>query len=418
MSLADTGMTAISHIGDTLKMNAAKLAAASYGDATSKSLSQYSTELQLRPTFALESELLNLDDMGKLIQTGLANYAGFYIIALSIDNTINGVRIGRAVGKYNPSRDATGEAINILGQTAIHVSTASYKPAVVSGKPTLSTLGFKTGLPAKVPDLPKKYLEHQAKQLARENSAYTILNPNAEIEDQIVDAQLGSGVNQSSTNMTDEINKLANLAVGRILTVEVARDEAKATINMLLKPEMKSIRSNLLVEIAGITKKPMSMRERWTAFWDRETINSSWDYLTCRDLAEAHRRNLVEDQTGYYEKTHKRNVNNKIATLLTGTFSVGTVANTWIISEATALRIQATIGAKFNNKRARDKFMAESGCMTLIVYNQDYQRIMIYNHGLDDISEISMGYLEKKQKSENFDFDIFKMLSQGSAPII
>ena len=104
--------------------------------------------------------------------------------------------------------------------------------------------------------------------------------------------------------------------------------------------------------------------------------------------------------------------------MLTGEFSVGTVANTWMISDATRTRIQATIGAKLDNKRARDKFFEESGIMTLIVYNQDYQRIFIYNHGIDDVSEISMNYLEKKAKSDSFDMDVFKMLSQGSAPII
>ena len=83
-------------------------------------------------------------------------------------------------------------------------------------------------------------------------------------------------------------------------------------------------------------------------------------------MVEAHRRNLVEDTTGYYEKTHNRNVNNKTAAMLTGEFSVGTVANTWIISDATRTRIQATIGAKLDNKRARDKSFEESGIMTLI----------------------------------------------------
>lgn len=409
MSLADTGVGAIAAIGNTLKVNAARMATSSYRDATAKSLSQYSQELQLRPTFAIEKELINDEKMDKLISTGLSNYAGFYVVALSIDNTINGVTVGRAVGKYSPNRDAVGEAINLMGNSVVQVSTASYKPQASQGL-TLSTLGYKTGLPIVVPDLPERYLAQKG-QLSREDLSDFI---------DVVGAANEEGANDrtGSTNLNKEINELRNLAVGKILEVAVSRDGVEAKINMLLKPELKSIPSRLMVEIAGITKKPMSMRDRWNAFWSRETIYSSWDYLTCRDLAEAHRRNLVEDTTGYYEKTHKRNVNNKTAALLTGEFSVGTVANTWIISEATAQRIQATIGAKLNNKRLRDKFMAESGCMTLIVYNQDYQRVFIYNHGLDDVSEISMNYLEKKEKSDKFDIEIFSMLKSGTAPIL
>ena len=56
--------------------------------------------------------------------------------------------------------------------------------------------------------------------------------------------------------------------------------------------------------------------------------------------------------------------------------------------------------------------------MTLIVYNPDYQRVFIYNHGLEEVSEISMNYLEKKVNDKNFDMDVFKLLSQGSAPIL
>lgn len=417
MNLVDSGMSAVAHIGNTLKANAAKMATSNYRDMASQSLSQYSTELQLRPTFAIESELLNVPEMGTLIQTGLSNYAGYYIIALSVDNTINGVSVGKSVGKYSPTRDATGEAVDLMGQTIVRVSTSSYKPALPTNNPTLSLLG-RSGLPSIIPDLPAKYLKFKEEQ----NPEFSKEDFDSFLKENLINGQYANGNDMentlSVTNTIDDINKLANLGVGRILTVNIAHNDAKAQINMLLKPDLKSIKSGLLVEIAGITKKPMTMRERWTAFWDRETIHSAYDWLTCRDLAEAHRRNLVEDTSGYYEKTHRRNVNNKIASLLTGNFSVGTVANTWIVSEQTALRIQAAIGAKFNNKKARDKFMAESGCMTLIVFNPDYQRIFIYNHGIDDVSEISMNYLEKKQKSESFDFDVFKMLAQGSAPII
>lgn len=432
MSFSDTGMAAVAAITNQLKVNAAKMATSSYTDMRSSSLSQYSAELQLRPTFALETELIHDPEMGKLIQTANSNYASFYIIALSIDNTISGVRMGRAVGKYNPARDATGEAIQILGDTAIRVSTASYNPMVSnesashsffkSTQPAIDLLSYDSTMKTEFPDLPAAYLDTKPKYLSRESIFYRP-NPDNDFEDEMNNNLKD---NTSTTKLSEgtagkfqeDLHAMKNLAVGRILTVDVQRDQCKATVNVLLKPELKSLRSKTLVEISGITKKAHSMSERWNAFWNREQIHSAWDYLTCRDLAEAHRRNLVEDTTEYYEKTHRRNVNNKIAALLTGDFSVGTVANTWIISEQTALNIQATIGAKFNNKRLRDKFMQETACMTLIVYNQDYQRITIYNHGLDDISEISMSYLEKKQKSDNFDFDVFKMLAQGSAPII
>lgn len=421
MNLVNSGLSAISAIGGVMKANAAKMASANYRDATAKSLSQYSTELLLRPTFAIEKELLNDSQMSTLVRTGMANYAGFYVVALSIDNTVDGVSVGKTVGKYSPTRDAKGEAFNLLGQTIATVATASYKPSVIDDIPTLSVLGFKSGMPTDIPDLPKSYREKievstENKMSEADKKLFDTLGIASDVGDEMVKDRYST--NADVGNINKEINQLANLAVGQMLEVTISRDKATAKVNMMLKPEMKSISSAMLTQIAGISKQPKSVRERFNAFWSRETIHSAWDYLTCRDLAEARARNLVEDTTEYYEKTYKRNVNNKTAALLTGEFSVGTVANTWIISDHTLNKIQATIGARMDNKRARDKFMAESGAMTLIVYNTDYQRIFIYNHGLDSVSEISMSYLEKKQKSDQFDFDVFKLLSQGSAPII
>ena len=172
--------------------------------------------------------------LSTLIQTGLANYAGYYIVALSIDNTINGVSIGKALGKYSPTRDATGEAIRLMGQTVATVSTSSYKPVIVSGNTTLSTLSNKISVPARIPDLPSKYL---AKLEVSTEATYYTVNPETEAED-IAEGVFNyreTAVTSANNDVADEINKLANLAAGRILTVDVSREQAKAKSKHLVK---------------------------------------------------------------------------------------------------------------------------------------------------------------------------------------
>lgn len=427
MDLTNFGMSAVCGIGNTLKANAAKLATSSYQDMTSRSLSQFTRDLQLRPTFAIEAEILSSDHMGKLIRTGMSNYAGFYILALSIDNTIMGVSVGSALGKYSPTRDATGEAINAMGQSIARVSTASYKPSLKTQKNQtglqLSTQSI-SGFNYRFAELPEYYRNARSTTLSTEASIFSRPMVGETIGD-MINSQSGYDEdgnpiethNVSSTNLTEQINEMQNLAVGQIIQVDIKREKASATVNLLLKPELNSMRAKMMIEYASLSKKPMTLFERYNAFFNRETIYSAWDYLTCRDLAEAHARNLVQDTTGYYEKIHKRSVNNKIATLLTGNFSVGTVANTWIISSSTALRIEASIGSKLNKEKPRNKFMEETGVMTLIVFDEQFNRVFIYNHGIPDISEVSIPMLEKKQKDKDFDFDVFKMLAQGG-PII
>lgn len=428
MDIIRSGMNVVSTIASSV-YGIGRNMLGNVGDVRAKSLSQYSTDLQLRPVFAIEKEILNDEKIDVLMQAGLANYAGFYIVALSIDNTINGVRVGKMVGKYSPNRDAVGSALDLLGENIASVSREDFKVDIPEyDRPTLSTLGFKSGLRS-IPSLPEAYL----KQLElRTESVYATRDEAQAEADKINAANAKEKTEQPEAKQTpvypstkvaeqamrDEINKLQSLAIGRILTVTVSRDKQSADINMVLKPELKSLRSNLLIDVANLSNKPTSMRDRFIAYFKRGTIASMLDYLVCLDLIQAHRRALVQDTAGYYEKVHDRIVNNKVAALLTGEFSVGTVANTWIISDTTALRLQASIGGKLDNYTIRNKFMEKSGVMTLIVYNPDHQRVYIYNHGIEDVTDIGINYLIKKSESKSFDMDIFKMLSQGSAPIV
>ena len=428
MDIIRSGMNVVSAIASSV-YGIGRNMLGNVGDVRAKSLSQYSTDLQLRPVFAIEKEILNDEKIDVLMQAGLANYAGFYIVALSIDNTINGVRVGKMVGKYSPNRDAVGSALDLLGENIASVSREDFKVDIPEyDRPTLSTLGFKSGLRS-IPSLPDAYL----KQLELRTEAVYATREEAQAEaDKINATNAKEKVEQPEAKaapvypstkvaeqaMRDEINKLQSLAIGRILTVTVSRDKQSADINMVLKPELKSLRSNLLIDVANLSNKPTSMRDRFIAYFKRGTIASMLDYLVCLDLIQAHRRALVQDTAGYYEKVHDRIVNNKVAALLTGEFSVGTVANTWIISDTTALRLQASIGGKLDNYTIRNKFMEKSGVMTLIVYNPDHQRVYIYNHGIEDVTDIGINYLIKKSESKSFDMDIFKMLSQGSAPIV
>ena len=413
-NVPDTAMNVVTNVSNTLKSNVLKLVTdASYNDVTAKSLSQFTQSLQLRPTVALERSIVNDTNAKLLVSTALSNYTAFYVLALSVDNTINGVTVGSLLGKYSPTRNPAEAAIDIYGSTAVKTALESMDEVVIDGEPLSVSLGDTDDI-----GLPEKYIKDKETAIQLSNESNKPDNKdNAEEKDETNDKEV-----MSSSDVVKELNNLNNLAVGKTITVDISRTEqgktATAKVNMLVKPALLSMTQDTIIAIAGISNKPMTMKERWVAWKDRGTIASFFDYITCRDLVSAHRKNLVEDSTGYYEKTHNRNFNNKVTTALTGTYSVGTVANTFICSDVTADKIEFAIKNKLSNKKARDKFMAESGIMTLIVYNSDYQRVFVYNHGIDDYSEISISYLENKAKDKNFDFDMFKLLSNGTSPII
>lgn len=444
-------------VRNTLTRNATALVTNALGNpdnVTSNSLSHFSQSLQLRPYIAIESNLVNDANAGTLVQTAMSSYAAFFILSLSIDNTIMGVSVGRMMGKYSPTRDPAKAAIDVLGDAALHVGLESYDSSAEIDNVTLAE---KENLSI-FPELPTSYLEVKAKQEAIEEEAEEakieetrettgtieliqdapmvsiesvfsngIKNLENQRKSDILSAtgkddkgefnSVGNARFQATSN-AKEINELGSLAVGKVLNVTIARGNATADVSMLLKPNLISLRTPSILNIAGTTKVPTTAYERKAA-WQMGKFQSIVDLLIAKDHWEAHRKNLLtSNDGGYYEQTHRRKINNQIATMLSGEFSVGTVASTFIITEATAQRMEATVGFRLNDYRRRNRFMSETGIMTLIVYNPDYQRIFIYNHGIEDVSNISMNYLAKKSKDEKFDFDIFKMLSQGSAPIL
>lgn len=160
INVVDSGLTAVRHIGEVLKGNAVRLLSSDMNNATAKSLSQYSQELQLRPTIAIEREILNDQNMQTLVQVAMSNYAAYYILALSIDNTINGVSVGRMVGKYSPNRSAQHNAANMLNKgisDGLIVSHQSYLPQLAKeiNKNTLASK--KLSVEAFIPDLPERF---------------------------------------------------------------------------------------------------------------------------------------------------------------------------------------------------------------------------------------------------------------------
>lgn len=455
-NIAGVGLAAVAGIGGQLKQNATKLATGSFTEMNAKSLSEYSKEAQLRPIIAIEREIMHDPKMLTIVHTALSIYAGYYITALSIDNTIQGVAVGSLVGKYSPNRTPEVDLARIGSNAILSVTNSSYTPPVpdISTESNIRnkrhTLGSLVGhrLPLYVPKLEGNY----ALALEKATKGKISLSTESSLPDEILDAigeevtsqRRSEGQNPDGSKMTGkdmeqanfpksggnpssnevdsdarkDINQMNSLATGKLLHVTLTRDNITAHVDMLLKPTIRNISGQLLAGIANVGNLPKSMRERWNHFWVRGKIKSFMDYIFCRDLIEAHRRNRVQDVTGYYEEVYNRRKKNSIATLLTGEFSVGGVANTWIVSETTAMRIESNISGKLDNRRVRDKFMEETSCMTMIVYSPDYQTLKIYNHGTNDVSEISMAIIEKKSKKDGFDMDVFRLISQGSAPIL
>ena len=437
------GTATVKNIGDRLIDNAKRLAT-DPNMVNAKSLSQFTKDLHLRPRLAIEREIINDENMGALVQTAVSNYGAYFVLALSVDNTIGGVSVGRMVGKYNSSASTENAVIDIVGDALTEavgvgsrsgfMSRQSYDDYGFGGTqmgefafPTLPKSAYASAheaLSLQAKDRPNGGGSPEFEQVHGMDSKPAAAFGDDEYREEkdadgndILLRRKHSNSTTGDSSTAKELAEAQNLAVGKIIEVTVKRDQASAVVQMLLKPVISVIGSKQIVYVASSGHQALSGKDR-AIKRDRGLIESAWDYLSAADLWKAHRKRLVEDTSGYYEETHNKRRGAGVRALLTGQWGIGEIANTFIISSSTATRLEVGIRAKLSNTRARDKFMEDVGVMTLIVYSPEHQRVMIYNHGLDEVSNISMSYLMKKAKNKDFDFDIFKLMQQGSAPIL
>ena len=433
------GSAVIQNIGERLFENAKSLAT-DKSMVNSKSLSQFTKDLHLRPRIAIERELLNDENMGTLVTTATSNYAAYFTLALSVENTIGGVSVGKIVGKYNSNASTENDVIDIVGDAVIDavgkssgLSRQSYDGNATGGFgfPTLPT-GLSEKLSAQITaqstkaeaelEAAKLNARHwkekaeEAEKRAAEQAKAVSGKDSAETADVVTGSSTTFNASTDSST-AKELADAQNLAVGKLLEITVTREQASAKVQMLLKPSIRIIGAREIVGIGASGVQTLS-KNRNLSNKDKGFLESAWDFLSAADLWKAHRKRLVEDTSGYYEEVHAKRRGSGARALLTGQWGVGEVANSWIISASTATRLEVGIRARLANSRSRDKFLEDVGVMTLIVFSPEHQRVKIYNHGLDEISDISLSYLMKKTKNKDFDFDIFKLMQQGSAPIL
>lgn len=368
-----------------------------------ESLSHHASSMTLRPIIAVDRELIYHENIRTLISTAINIYGSVYITAISADNEIDGVSVRNIVGRYSPNREHE-KVLNIISD---RVANHSFSMESATSFPTIGFRKLGKGEVLK--------LEAAGVDRTLEQGIDAMMS---EIE-AAADNHVGDDAYHASVDTSNDYTKpvdIASLGGGKVIDVMVTRGESgkKVPISVYLNPTINIIGRDVFAGFAKLTKMPKSLRERFVAFFDKKTIASLWDYISTSDYIRARDKSRVEDVSGYMEEYQRRRRNSFHAGLLAGEYTLGSIANTWIVTPSTLASIEKQGLFSVKSEAQRNKFMQETGCMTLIVFDNDYQVVSVYNHGIASVAEMTMSLMKKKEKESGNVADMFKMLAQGN----
>lgn len=337
-----------------------------WSSAKADSLIDYTAVTRVEPICLIDTDVVNDEMLPDVMQSLQSIFAGYYLQAMAISTNVGRISVMHHLDKLNPKRNPVDSAID----------TAGWLMAMES---------YKHRLP--MPD----------NQLAME------------AEGEQTKAILGR-------DTLPTLRDLANLSVGKMLSVEITDGNHTATIPVSIRLMASSIPTGNLIHILSVGNKDTSVKERYHA-WRAGRLEFIRDLIFCQDLIDAHRKNLIEDKTGVYGEILKRRQNNRVSTMLSGNPSVASASNLLVCSSETIEALEAELSIKFKDFASREKIFKATYMMIIAVVDRQWSRVTFYHRGINTTTEVGLRDLRSANKNTGPDVaEILKAYQLGNSP--
>lgn len=358
-------LTAVAKMIDYFKTNVA-------GHLTDTSLTSITKLTRAEPLTIISQDCANLEYLPELLNSIANIWSGYYLQAIAILTRVNDIEVIRILDRLNPDRDSSGFLLE--GRHA----TENVDNLLLSN--------YKFSLPTK-----------------------TVMAAEA-AEDPRYD-----------TNNLKTIYETANLAVGKLLSVDIAVTDkdgcskvVKIPVSVRLSPAILNEES--LSYIFTHRKNDTGIVERYHS-WRAGRLALIKDVIFGQDLINEYRRAAMKDTSGTMAEIVRRVNNSRAFGLLTKNPSLAVASNIYVLSSATASSIEAKTGHKFNTLAGREKILENTYAMVIAVVDQEWGQVTFYFNGIAHPSTMSLRSLQSSSKSKGPDIgDIMRTLLEGRAP--
>lgn len=231
--------------------------------------------------------------------------------------------------------------------------------------------------------------------------------------------------NTSSTSNTKflEYPKEVNIPSGRIIELkfgsEKKSDGIHLTVNLFLQLMPIFVPKEVIAAFVNMNFTP-SLKKRYLQYKTGE-ISFFKDFLLAMDIQKDRRKSMKADRSGILSDMIKKQENSLFDTMLKY-LSVyknkQNIANTIMIVNANDFNMVCNkYNIDFNKYRDRQSFFNKSFTMMLASIDENYNKVSIYFHGLEQYGTYTFNQIMNNAKTEKYDLtDIMKAYSKGIAP--
>lgn len=379
---AGAGASAVKGLMSTV-INAAK------GSMNISSLADLARPCRVEPIAIIDNVLADQPYMQDLMKLATSQFAAYYLQATSMIMGVGKIDTLKVFDSLNPVRSMHGDL----------TSTIFSKEAYSEGLPSMEAFSQR---------IDKRIIAEYVPEIY-----YASLEAEGTDTKALKDTNAEKTVNRNiSSNDGGKIYEVENLAVGKLLNVEVDDGNgSKAKLPVLIRLVPAVVPSEALTHIftAG-------GRDSWSHryFLVKTGQLSFWrDFVLGQDMIDAHIKTLMTDRSGVYKEITDRRRNNTAKSLTTGRVSLADASNIAIVSSNTMKTTASTLYGRIDDMNVREKIFDNSYLLMLMIVDERWGRVTIYHRGVDLSSSYRLDDIKMAEKNKGSDItELFKMFSK------
>lgn len=369
-------------------LNKAKVAAK---HAKTSSLVEITSVARVEPLAILDTDCMNLDYIGPVMQYAHNIFTAYYLQAVSLIGDVGAINVIKTLDKLNPNRkpDRSGFLTTVFGA----VATEDYGP---NAKP----IHHQFGLGVENFSLPNYALEADKSQ-----------------EDEEDDRNKPTQAAKLGDKAMASVTELSNLSVGKVVSVTLTDQGTSITVPISIRLIANELSIDPMLRLLSLQGLDRTMSERWWK-WRAGRIGFIKDLMLMQDLVREDKKAMMQDKSGILDEIMRRARNNKLAGFFSKNASLNEAANIVVFSEETARQLKAKHNIDIENFKQRQTVFEGSYAMILIKVDREYDRVTFYINGMPLGSSLGKNELKSgSNKNSGAELvEIFSALNKASAP--
>jgi hypothetical protein len=379
------------------------------------SLADLTKPARVEPLAIVDSTLIEQPYMVSLLKLATSNFAGYYLQAVNMILGVGRIDTLKVLDSLNPDR-TLGFDISKMSTKGTPsnecFAAAAYDPRVyANGLPSLESFSRRIR-PSLLFSL-EAYDDEDIKKV--EEFAGKAADAADKKAAEAAKAGWGEGAGSPKSGMSagdNKIHEIENLAVGKLLNVEITDGTKTAKLPVLIRMIPAAVPPASLVHMFSA-----GGRDSWAQrmFMVQTGQIKFWrDFVLGQDMIDEHFRALMNDKSGVFKMITDRRRNNSQKALQTGRVSIADASNVAIVSTETLKMATGKLFGKIEQESVRKAIFDNSYLLMLIVVDERWQRVQIWHRGVDLATTHKFDEIERMEKSKGPDItEMFKMFSRS-----